>query len=669
MVEEAHPLGSLLLVDDDDVDRLMVKRALRELRPSMRVVEATTAPEAERMATAHEFDCVLLDFRLPGSDGLVLLHRLRALGVSAPVIMMTGQGDEELAVQIMKAGAADYISKAAFTGERLVRSIVGALRLRDAERSASDARHKLEQAEQRYRFLAEAIPQMVWVIADDGTAEYVNSRWAEYTGMDAAATSGTGWESVVHPSDLELARASWVRARSGPAPMEAQLRLRRRSDGTYRWHLCRGMPFEHSGGRLSWFGTTTDIEDQKAIEAQLKQLASDAERSRRAAEDANRAKDHFLAMLSHELRTPMHSILGWASYLQRADTDEPTRRRAICAIDRNARTQTQLIEDLLDVSRIVTGKLCIEQRAVDLVSALQSAVEIVRPAAEMKSVELHVQIPDEPFVTMGDAARLQQIAWNLLSNAVKFTPADGRVSVRLTRSAERALFVIEDNGEGIAPAFLPFVFDRFQQAESASRAGGGLGLGLAIVRTLVEMHGGDVSAASPGPGLGATFSVSLPLYDAACLSVYRGEVHAPTSLTFAGLRALVVDDNDDAREMLAFALSAHEIEVATAESAAAALTWLERNTPDIIVSDIGMPGQDGYSFLTELRARPPASGGYIPAIALTGYAGLDDERRAREAGFDHHISKPVDIPTLLKAILRFSRNAGALQSKPARLPD
>jgi signal transduction histidine kinase/CheY-like chemotaxis protein len=387
-----------------------------------------------------------------------------------------------------------------------------------------------------------------------------------------------------------------------------------------------------------------------------------AQRERRRAEEANRLKDEFLAVVSHELRTPLTAILGWSRMLAAGSLDGEQRTRAVGSIERNAKAQAQLVEDLLDVSRIITGKLKISVGPVDLARCIESALDVVRPAAEAKGVRLQPILDRHVGPLMGDPDRLQQVVWNLLSNAVKFTGRGGRVVVRLERTDSSCVVTVEDTGRGIEPEFLPYVFERFRQAEAATtRAQGGLGLGLAIARHLVELHGGTVEAHSEGLGLGASFAVRLPiapLRRASPPSVAPREAPegAPADGGLAcppqieGLRVLVVDDEPDARELLRSILEQCRADVTTAGSAAEALDHIRRRAPDVLVSDVGMPGEDGYALIRAVRALPAGAGGLTPAIALTAYARPEDRTRALVAGFTSYVAKPVEPQELLSVL-------------------
>jgi CheY-like chemotaxis protein/nitrogen-specific signal transduction histidine kinase len=365
--------------------------------------------------------------------------------------------------------------------------------------------------------------------------------------------------------------------------------------------------------------------------------------ARLQAQAANRAKDEFLATLSHELRTPLNAILGWARLLSTGQLDAATSKRAIEIIDRNSQLQARLIEDLLDISRIITGKLRLEFRAVELRSVIEGALDAVRPAAEARRDAI-----------LCDPGRLQQVIWNLLSNAIKFTPPDGSVTLTTARSNGNVVITVRDTGMGIDPDFLPHVFDRFRQQDPATtRSHGGLGLGLSIVRHLVELHGGTVDAASDGTGRGARFTVSVPLAPIRADQVVAVTDDARDSLSdlpsIAGLTVLVVDNEPDARDLIAAILSARGARVSTAGSAAEALQGVARERPDVILSDISMPGEDGYELIRKLR-KLENGGPPIPAAALTAFATASDRGRALLAGYQAHIPKPVEASELAAVV-------------------
>ena len=406
------------------------------------------------------------------------------------------------------------------------------------------------------------------------------------------------------------------------------------------------------------------LNEAKVERSRAEAAAQENERLLEEAEEANHLKDDFLATVSHELRTPLNAILGWSSMLLTNKLDEAAARRAVETINRNARSQAQIIEDILDVSRIITGKLRLDVRLIEPRQVIESAIDSLLHAAESKGVRLQMLLDPQAGPVSGDSDRLQQIIWNLVSNALKFTTKGGRIQVRLERINSHIEIAVSDTGQGIAPEFLPQVFDRFRQADSStSRAHGGLGLGLAIVRQLVEMHGGAVTATSPGIGQGSTFTVSLPLAIVHKQSIVAeaDRVHPKASGNektlfdcppqLDELRVMIVDDEKDSRELLRDFLLHCGAEVFTAASATEALAALEEFNPHILISDIGMPEQDGYDLIRQVRGREKSAGAKrIPAVALTAYARVEDRMKAFSAGFQMHVPKPVE-PAELGAVI------------------
>ncbi|NJL37377.1 MAG: response regulator, partial [Leptolyngbyaceae cyanobacterium SM1_4_3] len=455
------------------------------------------------------------------------------------------------------------------------------------------------------------------------------------------------------------------------------------TDSVERWVAAKGQVyFNLAREPVRFIGTVLNITDRKRIAAEREQILSREQAAREEAEATNRIKDEFLAIVSHELRSPLNPILGWATLLRSRQLNQQQTERALEVIERNAQIQAQLINDLLDVSRILRGKLSLDSKPVDLVAIIAAAVETVRLAAEAKSIQIHTEIAPNVGHIIGDAGRLQQIVWNLLSNAVKFTSEGGQVKICLSsipgqsslaenqkqinsdqgqiahyprQTTHYAQLTVTDTGKGIPPDFLPYVFERFrQESSSTTRQFGGLGLGLAIVRYLVELHGGTVQADSLGEGQGATFTVRLPLLRSK-EDEEQGEVGEFSSTStnlysLTGLRILVVDDDDNTREFLTFLLELHGANVTATATASEALVNLVQFKPDILLSDIGMPDVDGYMLMRQIRALPPAQGRNIPAIALTAYAGEIDHQQAMVAGFQQHIAKPIEPEVLIGAI-------------------
>ena len=433
-------------------------------------------------------------------------------------------------------------------------------------------------------------------------------------------------------------------------------------------------PLSHEGRVI---GTLTIIEDvtervarEAALQAQVEErsrLLSSENLARREAERANRLKDEFLATISHELRNPLNAILGWAHMMRVGKLNESNMERAVETIYRNAKSQSQLVADLLDVSRIISGKLRLDVRTVDLISIVNAAIDSIRPAADAKGIRLQTLQDPAAGPILGDADRLQQIVWNLLTNAVKFTPKGGRVQVNVQRIDSHVEIVVSDSGVGISKEFLPYVFDRFRQADaSTTRIHGGLGLGLSIVRQLVDLHGGSVSVYSEGEDKGATFTITLPFVGVISNEKEAEPVQSTQSegvLSFEGLpslqglKVLVVDDEADTRELIGEVLKECGSEVITTRSVEEALAALEQHNPDILISDLGMPDEDGYSLIEKIRALPSERGGDIPAAALTAYARAEDRMRVLRSGFQFHLPKPVDSAELVTVVASLAGRA------------
>jgi signal transduction histidine kinase/ActR/RegA family two-component response regulator len=398
--------------------------------------------------------------------------------------------------------------------------------------------------------------------------------------------------------------------------------------------------------------------ERVAVHLALGRVREDALRREQAAraeaEAANRAKDEFIAMISHELRTPLGAILIWSQLLQTQELDQAAIVRAIGMIERSTKTLAQLIDDLLDVSRIIAGKLSLETRPVDLAAVVDAAIDAALPSAEAKGLLLE-RTPHPPTgAVSGDPGRLQQVVANLVSNAVKFTPADGRVEVRLEKTEQAARIRVSDTGNGISPEFLPFIFDRFRQADTSStRRQKGLGLGLAIARHIVELHGGSIEAASAGEGQGSTFTVTLPFSPMGAPAAPPES--RPADANLEGLRILLVDDEDDAREAMVVLLGQAGADVVSVSSAAEALVAMAQEVPDVLLSDIAMPAEDGYALIAKVRNLSASRGGAVPAAALTAYATIDDRSKALRAGFNEHVPKPVDPSRLIAVVAQLTR--------------
>jgi PAS domain S-box-containing protein len=508
----------------------------------------------------------------------------------------------------------------------------------------------LRQSEARYRYLADAIPQLVWTCDAQGFTDYANQRLCDYTGLTIEEALGVGWLSKVHPDDVQMAQEVWETAVATGTFYQHEYRFQRAADGSYRWHLVLGLPVKDEQGRVvKWFGTCTDVHDRKELEVERDRILQLEKSARAESERTNRIKDEFLAVLSHELRSPLNPILGWTKLLQTRKFDATKTAEALAIIERNAKLQIQLIDDLLDIAKILRGKLSLNAAPVNLKLLIEAAIETVQTAAAAKSIVIHSLLPNIGQVC-GDAVRLQQIVWNLLSNAIKFTSNGGKVEIRLERADNEAQIVVSDTGKGIKPEFLPHIFESFcQEDASVTRKHGGLGLGLAIVYSLVELHGGTIAADSPGEEQGATFTVKLPLLNVQP-EVKPAEEKLKPECDLRGIRVLAIEDRLDSRELLRVLLVEYGAQVMAVASKSEFLEALESFSPDVLVSDIGMPEVDGYTLLRQVRCLSPDRGGKIPAIALSAYAREEDYQRALAAGFQMHLSKPIDPSILVAAI-------------------
>src|SRR5262245_8069526 len=542
------------------------------------------------------------------------------------------------------------------------------------------AEEALRASEEQFRILADTAPVMIWVSGTDKLCTFFNKTWLDFTGRAMEEELGAGWTEGVHQDDYDRCLETYVTSFEAREPFKMEYRLRRH-DGERRWILDHGIPrFSHGGDFLGYIGTCVDITERKQAEAEREQLAHE-QVARAAAEAANRSKDEFLAMVSHELRSPLNAILGYTRMLRYGPMDREAINNVTAIVERSAKAQLQIIEDLFDSARIITGKLRIDSAPVDLAPVLEAALDTVRSAAEAKGVTLVADFGASPEQVFGDPTRLQQVVWNLLTNAVKFTPEGGRVELRMEGAGDSVRITVSDTGRGIEPEFLPFVFDPLRQADSSSsRRYGGLGLGLSLVKHLVELHGGTITAASEGARRGSTFTVTLPrrqfeFIAAQTPAVAPHEAHMEVAatmdrdLSLEGVSVLVVDDQEDARELLMHALSEYGAEVTTASSGVEALAFLsdppEGKRPDALIMDIAMPDEDGYTVLKKVRALEAAQVGAadrIPAIALTAYGRTEDRLRALQAGFQMHVNKPVD-PAELVVIIASLTTRRAWQSR------
>jgi PAS domain S-box-containing protein len=534
--------------------------------------------------------------------------------------------------------------------------------LEQTERKRAEA--ALRESEERYRTLVSIVTDVPWRTDATGAFAVPQLEWGAYTGQPFEAHRGLGWADAIHPEDRARVLFDFERARKEHATYESQARIWHAPTQAYRHIIGRATPlFDEEKNVREWVGTCTDVHEARSRELSITALAEEreallerAERARAEAEAANHTKDEFLAVLSHELRSPLNAMLGWVQVLDRAGGTDPLVARSVETIERNIRAQAQIIDDLLDTTRITSGNLALERVRVELGAVVADTVESLRPMAAAKRLALALELPGARLEAMGDAARLGQVVRNVVHNAIKYTPEGGRVSVRLSERDGRAEIAVEDNGRGIEPERLPRVFDRFVQLEpSTTRRHGGLGLGLAIVKHLTELHGGAARAESEGLDRGARFTITLPLAPAGAAEV-RAPAPRPPAVRrgedLAGLDVLLVEDEADSREALGLAAARRGLRVRLAGSAREALDACAAQPPDVLVSDVAMPEMDGYTLIRTLRAREAATGGTrrTVAIAMTGFASRIDRELALRAGFDDHLGKPVEIDALLDRV-------------------
>jgi PAS domain S-box-containing protein len=676
-----EPRLTILHVDDNEANRYVITRILQNA--GFTVVEAATGTAGLAAIAEYQPALVILDVQLPDMNGFEVCRQVKANPetVSIPVLHLSAsfvQSQDK--AEGLDSGADAYLVQPVEPIE-LLATVRALLRIRRAEEAA------LASARE-WQTTFDSINDGVCLVDWDGKFLRCNDAMSRLFCQPASKILGCAHDEVLKAT---LGVGDGTCFRLAKATHQRQV-LELHAKG--RWFAKTVDPVLDEQGIFTGAAfTLADITDRKQAEAllqeqnhHLSQLTLSLQEQTEQAQQANRIKDEFLAVLSHELRSPLNPILGWARILRTEQQDEAKTQYALETIERNANLQAQLIEDLLDVSRILQGKLNLNTNQIGLMFTIKAALETVRLAAEAKSIQ--VQTTFEPNVgqVLGDSNRLQQVVWNLLTNAIKFTPQGGTVQVRLEQvegergdecMSEResgstftqlpihsyAQITVSDTGKGISLDFLPHVFDYFRQADSTTtRRFGGLGLGLAIVRHLVELHGGSVHAASLGEGQGATFRVRFPILAASKRDQTEPLAHDRPKFNFAGLQVLFVDDERDSREFITFLLEQHGAQVTEVESASAALNNLGEAKFDLLISDIGMPDMDGYTLIRQIRARSLDRGGNIPAIALTAYAGEIDQQQALAAGFQQHITKPIKPETLIQKILTLVEGSGEAHS-------
>jgi signal transduction histidine kinase/DNA-binding response OmpR family regulator len=682
---------SILIVDDRPDKLLALKAVLEDLCPS--VVTAESGRQALKHLLQQDFALILLDVNMAGMDGFetASLIRQRKNSETTPIIFVTSYGDDMHVAQGYSLGAVDYILSPIVPA--VLRTKVAVFlelhrKTREVERQSlhlqrrAEQLHKLTDASLKIH-AAQSMDAMGQIIADAARdvigVHYASlilsggETWAKSKKITALSAEFNGNDAAASAADIHaLWRAMDRSRRLTRGELAAQPEWQALGKSLYGSAEPRGWLAAALVGRdgremgLVQLADKRDGDftaDDEALLVQLSQMASIAIENilNSEAREANRIKDEFLATLSHELRTPLTAMLGWTQLLRTGALDAQDTARGLEVIERNVSAQTKLIDDLLDVSRIITGKLRLSIRPVSLIAVIEAALDMVRPGANAKQIRLVADLDPNASAVSGDPDRLQQVVSNLLVNAVKFTPAGGDVRVRLFLQQGQSWIEVADTGEGVQPDFLPHIFDRFRQADSSSRRShGGLGIGLAIVRHVVELHGGGVSATSAGRHQGATFALHLPrsaIAEAATVETEPAGAAPPAAVDLRGVCVLVVDDEPDGREAVAKALEFRGAEVMTAANVREALELLQQSPPHVLVSDIGLPDEDGYDLIRQVRELENQDVRSIPALALTAFAREEDSLRSLAAGFQQHASKPIEPQTLAALVARLARHA------------
>lgn len=640
----------VLLVDDNADMREYVRKLLKARYEVIAVADGEAALAAVREKVP---DLVLSDVMMPKLNGFGLLTQLRKdeRTRSIPIVLLSARAGEESRLEGLEAGADDYLVKP-FSARELLARVKAMLEMARLRQETARSQVEIEAAKARATIL-ERVTDAFYGLDCQWRFTYINQRCEQYLGKSRDELLGkVVWD------EFPMTRGSAFEEQYHKAMREQiAVDFEVLSPFSNRWIEVHAYP---SADGLSV--NFRDITDRKELEERREALLESERAARTEAERIGRLKDEFLATLSHELRTPLNAILGWTQLLRRETTGATELRKGLDTIERNSRAQAQIIEDLLDMSRIISGKVRLEIRNVNLTAVIQAAIESLLPTVQAKDIRLQTVLDALPAYITGDSGRLQQVVWNLLSNAIKFTPPGGKVQVSLEKVNTHIELKVSDTGQGIKPEFLPHAFDRFRQADSSTtRQFGGLGLGLSIVKQLVELHGGTVQAASAGEGQGATFTVALPLAHReesdSNAQVAERDFNSQQSrkseyedTNLKCIKVLVVDDEVDARELAKRLLEEHGANVLTASSVNEALELVQKYQPHVIVSDIGMPGKDGYEFIRALRELPWEMGGNIPAAALTAFARWEDRIRALRAGYQTHVAKPVEAAELIAVV-------------------
>lgn len=637
------PHRTVLIVEDSETDRYIFRRyLLADPGVSYTILESQSAADGLALCQNRLPDGILLDIKLPDCDGFEFLSRLKAQtqGICPPVVVVSCYNDATTAAIAFKHGVEDYFVKGQANPDKV----------RSAMRSAienAELRRQLQQSEDRFRTSIENLLDCFGIFSAvrndagqiiDFRIDHLNRVALQTHWLRDDAIGRTLSEVFPRYRDSGIFAEHCQVIETGEPKIKEAFALDLFDNGSLiRFYDVRSSKL-NDGFVVAW----RDVTDRVRAETEREQLLSQAQIARAEAEAANHSKDEFLAIVAHELRAPLNSMFGWAKLLQAKPPTPDTLIRALQSIERSAKNQLQLIEDLLDISRMVRGELRIDRVPTQLGLVVEAAIDMIRPLAEAKQIQVVSNIDHTANEVLGDSNRLQQVVWNLLMNAVKFTPEQGKIAVALHYEESQAAIRVSDTGKGINAEFLPYVFDRFRQAQTnAPKSHDGLGLGLAITRELVDLHEGSIIALSDGEGQGATFIVRLPLIQAT-------PPDSQTAQGLNGLKVLLIDDEPDSLEFVQFYLEHEGAIVASATSADEAIEIFQTFHPAIVISDISMPNKDGYQLLQEIRAL--SSDRTIPAIALTAHVNEDAKQQAFAAGYRIHLSKPLDIEQLFEAI-------------------
>jgi PAS domain S-box-containing protein len=645
---------NILLVDDQPGKLLTYETILSDLGENL--VKATSARAALTHLLRDDFAIVVMDVSMPDVDGFELASMIRQHPrcQKTAIIFVSAVHLSELdQLKGYETGAVDYLQVPVVP--EMLRAKIRVLadlhrktnrltrwnaelerRVEERTRELEASATRLRASEERFRSLAERMPHLVWESDAEGRASYHNLRWYDYTGAASGELLGDRWLDHFHPDDHEFMVVEWRKAvaTGGEYALDIEVRLRR-ADGVYRWFRLNGEPVPDGSGAVEkWVGTCTDVEERKRAEEGLR--------------EADRRKDEFLAMLAHELRNPLAPIRNTVKLLRQTGASDAGSEWARDVIERQVDQLTRLVDDLLDVSRITRGKIQLQLEPLDLATVVAGAVETSRPMIDARRHKLRVELPRQPVPVFGDLVRLTQVVSNLLNNAAKFQEEGGEIFLTAGREDGRAVIRVRDRGFGIPPEMIGKVFDLFAQVQrTVDRSEGGLGIGLSLVKSLVELHGGRIQASSAGRGRGAEFVVSLP-----CSTQRAAETREVPALRVEpplanALRVLIVDDNRDAAESLAMVLALRGYDPAVCHDGQEAVELAQRTQPQVVLLDLGLPGLDGFEVCRRLR-KQGLDKAHI--VAITGFGQDDDRRRSREAGFDEHLVKPVDPDLLMRRL-------------------